>query len=395
MHDVLSPRAALGRVFPAWTQVWWTYFTGVALPGQVLPRRTPLWLFARSLAALLAGLAGAELALAWDQPWLLLAAYVFTVGAARYLQLVIVHVAAHDNFTRNRRFDLWTGRLVSLLLMIEQFDRYKKRHCVEHHALRTLSTAHDPTVQFLLSLGIRPGMAPAAMWQRLALALVSPAFYARGLYGRIASHFQDSSAAAKALAASYLAALLCAAWFLHLGTFLALGVVVPLVILYQGIAAVRLCMEHRWSAAPAAERQRDAFIELTPCVFLGDAPPPRELRLSAPLRWLGAWALWWVRLAGIGLVRLLVLPGDSGPAHDYHHFEPRGDWANYIAAHRAFRAQLQRESGGRTDCIEVWGLIRAIDGSFRSFAAASLDGVPPRPAQRIPLRTARTTADAS
>ncbi len=368
--DVLSPRLALGRAFPGWTQVWWTYLTGAALPGQTLPRRRPVPLFLRVLAALAAGFALSAAALARHQLWLLLPAYVCTVGAARYLQLVIVHVAAHDNFTRHKLVDVWVGRLLSVVLLFEEFDRYKRGHCVEHHSLRTLSTTKDPTVLFLLSLGIRPGMTPAQMWRRLWLSVASPAFHLRSFAGRIRSHFAGASPLARGLATAYLAAVLAVTVVFRLELLLVVGFLVPLGLVYQTVAAVRLCMEHRWSATPPQERQRSAFTELTPCVYLGAAPPARELAPAARAR---AWVGWCVRLLGTILVRLIVLPGDSGPAHDYHHYEPRGDWPNYITARRALQSAKSELAGPGLEYIEMWGLLRAIDASFHSFSNATIE----------------------
>jgi hypothetical protein len=72
------------------------------------------------------------------------------------------------------------------------------------------------------------------------------------------------------------------------------------------------------------------------------------------------------------LVRLLVVPGASGPAHDHHHLEPRGDFVNYVEAREAYRDRA-RARGESFAYTETWGLVAAIDANFRSFADGDLE----------------------
>src|SRR5262249_25059603 len=95
----------------------------------------------------------------------------------------------------------------------------------------------------------------------------------------------------------------------------------------------------------------------TSAIFLGDPAPTR----------LSAWGVWWGRLLLWHLpARLLVLPGDSGPAHDLHTRQPKfKDWPNYLfAPQRAVEAKLAAAGPPYT---ETWGsVLTAIDEVFLS-----------------------------
>lgn len=80
-----------------------------------------------------------------------------------------------------------------------------------------------------------------------------------------------------------------------------------------------------------------------------------------------AWAGWALKMVGHLLVRLVVLPADSGVAHDYHHLHGRGDWVNAIQA----RAEAAAPDSGEAHLYrEVWGLAAAMEEGLESISNA-------------------------
>lgn len=148
----------------------------------------------------------------------------------------------------------------------------------------------------------------------------------------------------------------------------------PLTVGYQTAAALRLCVEHLWPTQ-GTQPNRAAMARLTRAMLLGDRVPEATLPLA---RKAWAWTRWVVRLLGVHLpVRYLVLPGDSGPAHDWHQRFPRSKaWP-----HAAFARQQDIEAGhpGWPPYTEVWGFAQAVDAVLESISQARLVSESPLP----------------
>lgn len=105
--------------FPAWTQHFWTWQTGKALPGQQpLLRHTWASYLAVTLTAFLAGLAISTVAVAAMFPlWYaaLLLGWLLTVAGERMLVLVIAHQAIHRRFSSRPAADWFWGEVATVL----------------------------------------------------------------------------------------------------------------------------------------------------------------------------------------------------------------------------------------------------------------------------------------
>lgn len=143
------------------------------------------------------------------------------------------------------------------------------------------------------------------------------------------------------------------------GIAFGLAVALPLIVFYQQTQLLRICVEHLRAEDDGTHRSQAQMAALTHAIFLGTAPPRRR----SPL----AWTVWFLKMLGHVLIRLIVLPGESGAAHDYHHFRARGDWANYLDARRQHVAELEGQGKGHF-YGEVWGLSEALRLSLTSIS---------------------------
>ena len=227
----------------------------------------------------------------------------------------------------------------------------------EHHPRQLLSTAADPSVQLLRRAGLADGLPVSVLKKRLLWALVSPAFHGRQLGERLGANLR-ADARTRVAFVLYLLALGGVAVSAG-GLAFALAFVLPLTLFYQQAQLLRICVEHLRAGDDGTDRDRARMAELTQAIFLG-SPPPQG-------RSVGAWSSWAMKMLGHLSVRLVVLPGESGAAHDYHHFRPRGDWANYMAARREHLAECAALGQGHL-YREVWGYSHALALSLASIS---------------------------
>jgi hypothetical protein len=290
-------------------------------------------------------------------------AWTVTIGAARHLQLSVYHHCAHGNVI-SERASLWIGRVIATMLLIDRFDEYAPKHRKWHHGRHSVSTIIDPTVAFLLDvLHIVPGAPVRENMRRFLLGLVSPRVHAVMLMARLASQFgKGASWANRLVSASYLVLLLGLVLALAGMNALLIGVLLPLTVGYQAAQIARFIVEHHWSAEqPTAGRRTPAqHDELTVAVRCM-VPLPERCTAMSLVRWFGG-------VACNAWIRWTVLPGDSGPAHHWHHSQARGPWADYIAASAVW--ETARRAKGLPASAEAWGYREALRLSLESFAAA-------------------------
>jgi hypothetical protein len=335
--------------------------TGRALPGQAVRRRSRGEALSVAIGWTVAGVAGGLLVAvaggAWW--WLIPVAWAAAVHGARTLQVQMIHQAAHGTLIGRRRGRLndCVGRVLSAVLLVEEFTTYRRSHLHLHHPPTKLSTAVDPTVRYLVALGLAPGLGRGVLVWRLITGLLNPVFHLRRVTERIGSHFCGTGPVYRAAVAVYLLGLAFAGW--AVGWPVLVAWVIPLFPLYEIAAALRLCVEHEWPRADAA-----ALPEVTHGVFCGHRPPAAGLPDG---RRLIAWACWWAAMGGHALCRWLVLVGDT-PCHDYHHDFPQSlEWPNEIELRQ--RDCDRRAVLGLPPRTEVWGLFDAIDRQFRLLSA--------------------------
>lgn len=333
------------------------------LPGAKSPRRSKVGRVIFGIALFVAGIAGGLMVvsrLGISGLPLLLVFNAMVISAARYLQLCILHHAAHGNVFGGDK-DIALGRFLATMLFIERFDPYAERHVISHHGPQSVSTTLDDTVMFLLErVGIVPGDGVEANWERFVAALVSLRVHGAMLWRRIHSQFVSGSWANRLVATTYIGGvttltLLTDAWLAVL-----CACVVPMTVGYQIAQCARLIVEHHWpkAAGHRSPREHDALTVAIRCV-----PSPPECPSARSL------LLWYLDVAFNLAIRCLVLPGDSGPSHAWHHGRPRGDWANHIVEAAAW--DEWRCAHGRGATPEVWGYRAALTSALESFARAS------------------------
>ncbi len=351
--------------FPSWTQHFWTWQTGKALPGQrPLVRHTWTSYLAVVLALFGTGLATSTVAVVVMFPlWYLalLLGWVPTLCGARMMVLVIAHQALHRRFSGRPALDEFWGESVTVLSVFHTFQDFKSEHFDNHHRREIFATEADPPVQFLRELGFHPGMTRAQLWRRAWVVFLAPTLYWRGFVGRVGSNLRSGTWRRLGFGAWAGWWLSLPFWLPHGLLALALAFVVPVILLAQLSALLDRLGEHEWLAPRHLELGRYYTVANTTARFCGAAVPARSLPA-------GRQAVAWIRWTATTLcyhlpARLLVVVGDL-PNHDYHHRYPSTpDWTT-----AAYARQRDIDQGPEGPAYrEVWGMGAAIDNLFRSW----------------------------
>ena len=352
--------------FPAWTQHFWTWQTGRALPGQQpLLRHTWASYLAVTILLFLSGLAVSTVAVALMPPlwflWLLVG-WTLTVTGERMLVLVIAHQALHRRFSGSAASDLFWGEAATVLSVFHTLGAFKEEHFDNHHRREIFATEADPPAHFLLDLGLRPGMSRRALWRRAWTVFLSPAFYFRGFLGRLRSNLGARGWRLAAFVAWVGFWCSLPFWFPNGLLVLLLAFVIPVIPFAQLSALLDRLGEHEWLAPrDPAMGHRFYTAANTAARFCGAPVPARSLPAGEQL---GAWVRWTAATLFYHLPsRLLVVVGDL-PNHDYHHRYPSTpEWTTVAYAR-------QRDIDGGPEgppYHEIWGMGAAVDRLFRSW----------------------------
>ncbi|MFF0737884.1 hypothetical protein ACFYVK_40530 [Streptomyces chartreusis] len=352
--------------FPAWTQHFWTWQTGKALPGQKpLIKHTWASYLAVTLTVFFTGLALSTLALSVMFPYwyaALLLGWVLTVCGERTMVLVIAHQALHRRFSGRSGLDWFWGEAVTVLTVFHTFREFKEEHFDNHHRREIFATHADPPVQFLLDLGFRPGLSRAAQWRRAWLVFLSPVFYWRGFVSRVGSNLRNGTWRRLGFAVWAGWWLSLPFWLPHGVLVLVLGFAVPVILFAQLSALLDRLGEHEWLAPRNPEYGHRFYTAAnTSARFCGAAVPARTLPPGARFV---AWVRWTTVTLGYHLpARLLVVVGDL-PNHDFHHRYPSTqEWTT-----ASYARQQDIDVGPEGPVYqEVWGMGAAIDRVFRSW----------------------------
>lgn len=344
-----------------------TWLTGKPSANEASWGLKPWHHLASAIVALLIGLFGSvELTVTGGWGWLLIPlTWLLTVHGARKLRTIIMHQCSHSNFLRSKWWDRAIGKGISILLVTEEFEGYRRAHVGAHHSARH-QTIHDPTVIFLFQeLGLRAGMATSEMWCRLWWTITSPKYHLRFMWARIRSHFMGTSIRHRVVFIAWLTLVSVTVVATKTTGIFLVASFVPLVLLYQVSSAFRLSSKHVFPTKLPRHRTRECLGLFTLGIFIGDSCPSVGLGFWKSIL---AWTRWWLTMLCYHLpCRLFVLVGD-GPAHDLHHRHPcHSNWSNYIHVRdedaRNAVATLQPYQ-------EVWGLAASIDACFCSLSAA-------------------------
>lgn len=375
MADYVDIRASFLR-FPAWTQHFWTWSTGRALPGQrPLIKHTWLSYLATTLAIFLSGLTLSTTAVILKfNGWhlVLVGGWAFSLAGARIMILVIAHQCIHKQFSGRRAVDILVSELVTVLAVYEDAQTFRQEHFEGHHRSAIFATHEDPPVQFLCSLGFHPGMSKKRLWRRAAIVFVSPSFYWRGMKSRLWCNVSRGGAR-RALFIAW------AGWWLSLPLWapngieaLLLAFFFPVVLMAQLSALLDKLGEHAWLTRSVCEPDsKRSLAAVTWARFCGRAVPHASLPFRQRMT---AWSTWLVSMCLYHLPsRLFVIVGDL-PNHDFHHRHPGSpEWA--VAAY-ARQREIDENPNDSAAYTETWGMTRAIDLMFEGMSGAPAAGIP-------------------
>jgi hypothetical protein len=363
--------------FPAWTQHFWTWQTGKALPGQrPLLRHTWASYLAVTLTLFLGGLALSSVAVATMFPlWYvsLVGGWTLTVAGERMFVLVIAHQALHRRFSGDSGTDRFWGEVVTVLSVFHTFKDFKEEHFDNHHRREVFATDADPPVQFLLDLGFQPGLSRRRLWRLAWRVFLSPVFYWRGFLGRVRSNLEARSWRLVGFFAWIGYWVSVPFWMPNGLLVLVLAFVLPVILFAQLSALLDRLGEHEWLAPRNPEFGHRFYTAAnTSARFCGAAVPSASLPAGRQI-------LAWVRWIAVTVCyhipsRLLVVVGDL-PNHDYHHRYPSTpEWTM-----AAYARQRDIDSGPEGPPYqEVWGMAAAIDRVFRSWEGNIAEAPAPR-----------------
>lgn len=360
--------------FPDWTQHFWTWTTGKALPHQEpLIRHTWLSYLTVTAAVFFSGLSLSTCALVFrfELWWLALpSGWVLTLGAARTMILVIAHQCIHRQFSGKPKIDIFVAELVTVLTVYEDAQTFKQEHFDAHHRRTIFATYEDPPVQLLLKLGFLPGMSRRRLWRRALAVFLSPAFYWNGFVLRMKSNFGSGRLRRGGLIAWLGWWLSLPFWLAHGTQVLALAFVLPIILMAQLSALLDKLGEHAWLTPPDSGKHYHASASWGR--FCGQVVPDRSLSLAKQIV---AWPSWLLAMLFYHLPsRLLVVVGDL-PNHDYHHRYPAT--TEWTTAAYARQRDIDKGGAGESPYTEVWGMGSAIDRMFQRLSESLPPAAPP------------------
>jgi len=364
-YDVREQMAGLGsnlpRILGKLFQAFLTWITGKPHRGQTpFIRLNSVHHFWLTLLCLFLGVSISVFAIRRGHFYLLLLlpSLALTVSAQRKLFLSIVHGTLHGTFVRSVRISRIVADTITLLIFSPPYSYLYTAHVGKHHG-KAFCTLEDPDAQALYAFGMRPGMKRDNLWKCFLRTMFSPRFHATFLWLRIQTNFRISSPMRliAVLVVGALTVLLLHryhAWFAF-----AIAWLIPNIVGFQIAALVNFAGEHRWYSEPGKGSDRLRwYLQRTHGRFVGSRLPDRYL--SGWQRYL-AWLRWWFVLLFWHLpLRLMIIPADM-PAHDHHHANVKGDWANAI-----YDRQRALEAGA--PYTETWGVFKAIDLFFDELA---------------------------
>tara|TARA_R110000868_G_scaffold6550_8_gene37123 strand:- start:32024 stop:33232 length:1209 start_codon:yes stop_codon:yes gene_type:complete len=290
---------------------------------------------------------------------------LIVVRAARWAQLVTVHIAAHAK--PRERILRWAGHILSALLLIELFEHgkrgYAPGHLDDHHSPLKLSTPKDPTRHYLTKyMDIRPGAPVRENGWRLACNFVNPWTHWRILFDRIVANLSGSTFTIVATVFQFggWGALTAAGW----GESLLIAWILPITLGFQLAQMIRLPIEHHWRPVnEEAWEPRALRRALTPVNHLVEARLPGNASVTTR-------ATHYLRQVLNLVVRAIAFPRDSAWGHAAHH-ERAFDVGDGERAAYDFRRRLIAK-GDPLNPVN-WGYCSALLGFLRSVQAARLD----------------------
>lgn len=367
-----DPRETMEQL-PSYVQPFLTWLTGTASIAELSRKKidsvSPLYHVFLAFFKCIFGLIISIVSLHFELYFLLIIGWIFTISGMRKLQVVIYHNCAHEMIFEKEVNNRILGWVISIILLIKNYDQYKIEHKA-HHSSKKLLTRDDDTLIFLMDhLGINSKDTVKIMWVKLIFTVFSPMAHIRFLFSRLNSNIFSTNILFSLSSMMFWLVIISFIVNFDMVNIFIITWIIPLTVGYQISATLRLVAEHRWPPIDILENRDREFISLsTSSVFLG-----RELLLYTEQakfsRYLNI-LFWWAEMLTIHLFfRLFVLVGDT-PCHDYHHRRPTAKgWTRYAYARKA-----DKENGciGHThNYIDSWGYIQTVNSNFKSFSEAA------------------------
>lgn len=293
--------------------------------------------------------------------------WVMTTYAIRKLRLTIMHAASHYLvFANNHKLNRILGEFISILTLTPRFKVYQRGHNGLHHSNNLLSPG-DETYEYLFNIvGFWEAMTVDEAWKHLWRTLFSPSFYVCQLSYRLAATFRSKSGGHNWRSFLFWLTILAIVTISHSWLAFLIAWLIPIFVFFEASSLLRQCVEHHFVVPAGVKPTRQELNQMTVAIFCGEVTP----QLDSSALWikrLAAWTKWWLRMLFYHLpVRLLILTGDS-PCHDWHHRNITSrQWIDCI-----FARQKEVERG--EEYYESWGLLNAIDKTFKSFSTQARD----------------------
>jgi hypothetical protein len=348
----LDPRESMKLNLPDWMQPFLTQLTAKPYVGEQPHEKSVGFDVVQTFAVLGISVAVSSFAIAQSDSSIgvIPIDWILTVHGLRKLRLTIMHACSHHSIFANRKFNQWLGESISILTLTPNFKRYQKGHNGTHHSSNKLMTPGDETYEYLITtVGFRLGMTVEEAWRHLWTTLFSPEFHIRQFIGRLKATFLSESPSHNLLSLAFWSSILGVVAITNTWLAFLVAWVIPITVFFEASSLLRQCVEHRFPAMTAA-------------IFCGEPMPQFDSSASRFERLVGLTS-WSLRMIFYHwLTRLLILPGDSAGAHDWHHNNPgSGNWLNSM-----FERQKEVERG--VEYHHSWGLMEAIAETFKSLS---------------------------
>ena len=360
-------------------QYWLTELIGKPYAGQKpLVKKTARGLLAQKLTFLVGGVVLSSVAANCGAVGVigLLVGCITNLHALRWLRLTCLHAAAHNAVFPNRQLNFILGELISFLTLTGDFRTYRQAHLKTHHlvdpsqAIPSLMKRGDETYNYLIGeADFKLGQSVQESWSHLWQTLISPKFHFKCFAKRVCQTFLSPYRDHNLVAIAFWAGLAAVVAANHTWIPFLVAVGLPISVGFEASSLLRQCVEHRFPVPATEERSRQILSQMTSAIFLAERPPilPVDALLSEKFT---AWGRWGIRMLGYHLPsRLLVLTGDS-PCHDWHHRVPGGDWVQAIYERER---DLEASCSGWGPYLETYGLLEAIDETFKSLSLQPRD----------------------
>lgn len=238
------------EVFPWWTSRFWTWLTGRPASGQQpLFELTPTLYAVSAVTTYMAGFALTALSFKLQRGWFfpgLLCGWVLTVNGSRRMISTIAHQCIHGRFSGLERHDRFVADLFAILTLTQSAKDYREEHSHLHHRHSVFTSRKDPAGEFLWRAGFKPGMTVYSLWLSLLITLISPRFHCSFLRNRFASLARSLPMPVKAIAGLGWFTVLAGALLICPLHVLVLGLLFPIIVLYQISVLLEFISEHAW-----------------------------------------------------------------------------------------------------------------------------------------------------